>query len=247
MGIYLRENGIYYLKARVEGKYKRVSLETSDRSIAQEIYNAYLIDKLKSKLIPSKVIVQNVPHEEIAKEIINKTKIKPLYQEYMESCKLRDLVPSTMWYKEILLEELTANKILYLEDINQKSINSLLQFWTREKPSCIRKQTANLKAFLNYCIKSQKFSFATYHSITFPKLIDTGIRETIITESDYKYMQKAIKDNDFLLYLDTLWEVGCRPNEIVSLQKSDIDFYKGTAKIYQNKTKKHKTVYCFPS
>ncbi|MGL4346860.1 MAG: tyrosine-type recombinase/integrase [Chitinophagaceae bacterium] len=35
---------------------------------------------------------------------------------------------------------------------------------------------------------------------------------------------------------------GCQPNEIVPLKKSDIDFNKGTAKVYQNKTKKYKTV-----
>ncbi|MGL4561007.1 MAG: tyrosine-type recombinase/integrase [Brevinema sp.] len=35
----------------------------------------------------------------------------------------------------------------------------------------------------------------------------------------------------------------CRPNEIVNLKKNDIDFTKGTTKLYQSKTKKFKTIY----
>ncbi len=119
-----------------------------------------------------------------------------------------------MWYKEVLLEELILNKIIYLEDISQKSINNIVQYWTKEKPSCIRKQIANLKAFLNYCIKLQKYNSSAYHSIVFPTTSNTGVRETIITEQDYLRLIKACKDKDFVLYLMTLWETGCRPNEI---------------------------------
>ncbi len=175
MGIYLRENGIYYLKIKDNNKYKRISLETSDRSIAQEIYNAYLVDKLKSKIIPNRVlessrlnITDTVPTEKSIKNLI-----KPLYLEYMESCRLKGLAQATLWYKETLLDELLANDISYLEDITQRNINNLVQYWTKERPSCIRKQTANLKAFLNHCIKSQKFNSANYHGITFPTTSNT--------------------------------------------------------------------------
>ncbi|MGL4388965.1 MAG: tyrosine-type recombinase/integrase [Brevinema sp.] len=41
----------------------------------------------------------------------------------------------------------------------------------------------------------------------------------------------------------TLWETGCRPSEIINLKKSDIDFDKGSSKIFQNKTKKFKAIY----
>ncbi len=60
MGIYLRENGIYYLKIKTDGKYKRISLETSDRIIAQEIYNSYLLDKMKSKIIPDRYLQNTI-------------------------------------------------------------------------------------------------------------------------------------------------------------------------------------------
>ncbi|MGL4393676.1 MAG: hypothetical protein ACRCS8_00395 [Brevinema sp.] len=208
MGMYLRENGIYYLK--INGSYKRISLETTDIKTAKEIYNAYLLDKVKSKLITNN---QSYHHTEIQspqtlthiKE--TKTLIKPLYIQYMESCKLKGLVSQTMWYKGILLE-----------DLSQESLNQLVQYWNKEKPSCIRKQTVNLKAFLNHCIKSQKFNSSIYHSITFPSTSDTGTRETTISEFNYKYMRTEIKDKDFLLYLETLWETGCRPNEIVNLK-----------------------------
>ncbi|MGL4562088.1 MAG: hypothetical protein ACRCV0_07380 [Brevinema sp.] len=51
MSLYCRENGIYYLKIKINGSYKRISLETTDIKTAKEIYNAYLLDKVKSKLI----------------------------------------------------------------------------------------------------------------------------------------------------------------------------------------------------
>ncbi|MGL4387773.1 MAG: hypothetical protein ACRCTJ_00045 [Brevinema sp.] len=45
IGMYLMENGIYYLKIKINGSYKRISLETTDIRTAKEIYNAYLLDK----------------------------------------------------------------------------------------------------------------------------------------------------------------------------------------------------------
>ena len=249
MGMYLRENGIYYLKIREHGKYKRISLETKDIYTAKEIYNAYLLDKLKSKLITnreratgsSQIIYSNPIQEK--KPQIKLNKIEPIYLEYIESCQLKGLEPATIWYKKVLLKDLQQHKIINLEDLSQKKLNEVVQFWNKEKPSCIPKQSANLKAFLNYCIKSQKFNSATYHSLTFPSTTTTGIRETIITEFDYQQILDYVHDENFKLYLETLWETGCRPNEIIKLTKSDIDFTKGTAFIYQNKTKKYKTVY----
>ncbi len=53
MGVYQRENGYFYIQIREDNKYKRVSLETKHKYIAQELYNAYLLDKVKSKLYKS--------------------------------------------------------------------------------------------------------------------------------------------------------------------------------------------------
>ena len=53
MGLYQRENGYFYIQIREDNKYKRVSLETKHKYIAQELYNAYLLDKVKSKLYKS--------------------------------------------------------------------------------------------------------------------------------------------------------------------------------------------------
>ncbi len=55
MGLFCRkETGIYYLKIRVYAdgvyKYKKISLGTKNRYIAEQIYNAYLLDIVKEKI-----------------------------------------------------------------------------------------------------------------------------------------------------------------------------------------------------
>lgn len=62
-----------------------------------------------------------------------------------------------------------------------------------------------------------------------------NVRETIISEQNYLLLRHHAQDEDFQLYLQMLWETGCRP--------SDMDFEEGTAKIFQRKTQKYKTVY----
>lgn len=74
---------------------------------------------------------------------------------------------------------------------------------------------------------------------------DEKVRKVVICEKDYKNLLESIEDKDFRLYVETLWETGCRPNEIVGLRREDIYFIVGTTRIYQNKTKNLKTVY-FP-
>ncbi len=68
-------------------------------------------------------------------------------------------------------------------------------------------------------------------------------RDIVISENDYNLLLDNSNDDDFKLYLMTLWNTGCRPNEIPQLKKSDIDFDKGIAKIFQSKTKKYKIAY----
>ena len=87
-----------------------------------------------------------------------------------------------------LLKDLQQHKIINLEDLSQKKLNEVVQFWNKEKPSCIPKQSANLKAFLNYCIKSQKFNSATYHSLIFPSTTTTAV----VTDSDFSKLLEYV-------------------------------------------------------
>ena len=82
MGLYQRENGYFYIQIREDNKYKRVSLETKHKYIAQELYNAYLLDKVKSKLYKSQYHSNSHTHQDsIQSNQIEepKTLIKPIY------------------------------------------------------------------------------------------------------------------------------------------------------------------------
>ena len=95
---------------------------------------------------------------------------------------------------------------------------------------------------MNFCIKKRYFKRDDYETIDF-LMTKHNVREVVILEDDYKILLSNAKDDDFRLYMMSLWETGCRPNEIVPLKKSDIDFDKGIVKVFQTKTKKYKTVY----
>lgn len=146
----------------------------------------------------------------------------------------------------MLLKDLISFHIIYLEDINQQNIFSLIKFWQQSSKDCMRKHIANFKAFLNHCIKSQIFDSSRYQALNFPNST-VNIRKTVVTDSDYKIFFSKTSDKDFKLYMVIFWETGCRPNEIVDLKKADIDFDKGIAKIYQNKTTNFKIVYLYES
>lgn len=53
MGITKRANGYFYLYTSTPSGKKRISLETKDAGLAQDIYQAYLLDKVKQKLFPN--------------------------------------------------------------------------------------------------------------------------------------------------------------------------------------------------
>ena len=245
MGLYQRENGYFYIQIREDNKYKRVSLETKHKYIAQELYNAYLLDKVKSKLYKSQYHSNTDTHQNsIQSNQIEepKTLIKPIYQHYLNQCKIQDFTTHTINGKAQLLKIFQDHKIYHIENLNQNTFNKLLKSWGSIKKDTLRKHIANLKAFLNYCIKQKLYKRDDYEAITLPNP-KVGIRETTIQEKDYTQIIDSTKDDDFKLYMMSLWETGCRPNEIVDLKKSDIDFDTGIAKIYQSKTKKYKTVY----
>lgn len=105
----------------------------------------------------------------------------------------------------------------------------------------MRKIACDLKSFLNYAIRQDAFSEAQLKKLSFPK-IGVKVREAVYTDEQWEAIQKlASKDKDFLLYLKALYYTGCRPSEIVSLHRKDIDT-QGNARIFQNKVKTKKTV-----
>jgi len=259
MGIYQRENGYFYIQIKEDNKYKRISLETKNKYIAQELYNAYLLDKVKSRLYKSQYHSNIHTHQEFNQieepnnvcrnfDILSISTLqafmplKPIYTQYINQCELQNFTTHTMNGKKQLLQIFQDHRITYIEDLTQENFNRLIKSWDIIKKDTLRKHIANLKAFLNYCIKQKLYKRDDYEAITLPNP-KVGIRETTIQEKDYTHIINSTKDDDFKLYMMSLWETGCRPNEITQLKKNDIDFDKGIAKIYQSKTKKYKTVY----
>ncbi|MDK2818734.1 MAG: site-specific integrase [Spirochaetota bacterium] len=247
MGLYQRENGIFYLQIKInennKSQYKRISLNTRDIRLAQRMYDNYLLSEINQKLHPTKSthteLTQSTVKSSSNKKEIKKYSIDKSYTEYLDLCESQKLSKGVIRFKQSLFTHLKKENIKYVCDITQEVINHITKTFKKDYSN---KHIRNLKAFLNFCIKKKYYKREDYESLTFLMTKDST-RDIIIEENDYKYMRTAITDKDFLLYIDTLWETGCRPNEITQLKKSNIDFNKGTAKIYQNKTKKYKTVY----
>ncbi|MGL4393736.1 MAG: tyrosine-type recombinase/integrase [Brevinema sp.] len=263
MGIYRRkETGIYYLKIREGTKYRRISLSTKSRYVAEQLYNAYLLDKVKDRMSEvlygtgrAKDKVQNKLSEKIInhpyqtelqsfsntiKIAITESKydIDKTYLEYIELCKSQNLTKDVLYSKTRLLKYLKSLKIQFINEITQEMIIKLVNSFKTETAN---KHLRNLKAFLNFCIKRKYYQRQDYETLDF-LMTKQNIRETVILEDDYKKLIKHASE-DFKLYIMSLWETGCRPNEITGLKRSDIDFEKGSVKVYQTKTKKYKTVY----
>ncbi|MGL4387871.1 MAG: tyrosine-type recombinase/integrase [Brevinema sp.] len=242
MGIYQRkETGIYYLKIKEGAKYRRISLSTKNRYVAEQLYNAYLLDKVQNKINSQPFYHQQAYQQNTVQIPINipiQHNIEKTYSEYLELCKNQNLSKDVIYAKTRLLSYLKSMKIKFVDEINQDMIINLVN---THKTETANKHLRNLKAFLNFCIKKKYYKRDDYETLDF-LMTKQNVRETIITESDYKKLIDNA-NNDFRLYMMTLWETGCRPNEITGLKKSDIDFEKGSVKVYQTKTKKYKTVY----
>lgn len=242
MGLYQRENGIFYLQVQQDQKYKRISLGTRDYKLAQRMYDNFLLSTIANKIKPTKSTYQNNTNNMSTPKEKNKRRpygLEKCYTEYLDLCESQKLSKGVIRFKNALLTHLKKENIKYVCDITQEVINHITKTFKKDYSN---KHIRNLKAFLNFCIKKKYYKREDYESLTFLMTKDS-VRDIVIEENDYLKLIKHCQDDDFKLYMMTLWETGCRPNEIVSLQKKNIDFTRGTTKLYQNKTKKYKTVY----
>lgn len=205
MGLFLRENGIYYLQVKNGYRYKRVSLETRDKNLAQEIYNAFLLEKVKNKLFPDRSSSEAQRIEDIPS--VPPPSIGAQFQEYIELCEAQGISLGVIYDKKRLLKLFRSYKIQALEDISQDFINKIVR---KHLPSMANKLVKNLKSFLNFCIKRQYYERSRYESLTFLMSKDK-VRETIISQKDYEKLLSHCKDKDMRLYLQTLWQLMVQP------------------------------------
>lgn len=239
MGL-MKRKGFYYLQFKEQGKYKRISLRTKNKELAQKLFDRYLLARITDKITTvqsGSVLKEN--NQKMLRPVRQGKLAAAAFEEYMELCESQNLSLGIMQSKERLKKLLKDKGIKYLDRISQKFINDIAK---NSKKDTANRYIKNLKAFLNFCIKKRYYDRSDYESLLF-LLQDDNVRDTVINQRDYKKLIKNCKDSDFRLYLMSLWETGCRPNEIINLKKADIDFAKGTAKIFQSKTKKYKTIY----
>ena len=243
MGL-LKRNGIYYLEYKDGSKYKRVSLKTKNKDLAQKMYESYLLSQIKDKInVRRNSDIVSISafqpsclqaHQKTNLDTNKRHSIEKSYIEYIDLCESQNLSHGVIQAKKRLNDLLKKNKIKYLDEIDQKLLNHIVNDYQKDMAN---HHIKNLKAFLNFCIKKRYYTREDFESLTFIKQSES-IRDITIDENDYSKLIKNIDDKDFLLYLKTLWNTGVRPNEITQLKKSEIDFESGTAKIYQSKTKK---------
>lgn len=247
MGLYRRENGIWYLKKEKLGENIRISLGTKDEHTAREIYAHLLLEEVRQKCQEKQIFGFSALEYRKTKEAAPKNKaFSILYQEYMEYTAHKQVSRGTLNEKKKIGKQLAELGIKQLQDITQKRINILTQEWEKAlSSSSIRKYIASFKAFLNYCIKKGYLERKAYDMMVFPAH-KVKVRDYIIEDKDWQKIQahlKMKKDADFLLYMETLYQTGCRPGELVGLKKEDIDFAEGTAVIYQSKVKAENTLF----
>ncbi|MGL4562441.1 MAG: hypothetical protein ACRCVW_01115 [Brevinema sp.] len=221
MGLYQRENGFFYLQVKVnsenKSQYKRISLGTRDIRLAQRMYDNYLLSEITNKIAPTKST-----HQELTDNMSNKIQkneqrrsIEKWYYEYLDLCESQKLSKGVIQFKKRLFTHLKKENIKYVTEINQEVINQITKTFQKDYSN---KHVRNLKAFLNFCIKKKYYKREDYETLDF-LMTKQNVRETIITESDYEKLIDYCKDDDFRLYMISLWETGCRPNEITGLKK----------------------------
>ncbi|MGL4561950.1 MAG: tyrosine-type recombinase/integrase, partial [Brevinema sp.] len=236
MGL-LKRNGTYYLEYKIDKSYKRMSLKTKNKDLAQKMYEAYLLSQITNKFNNPLTIT---PQEQLKEPVSeNRCCLHRSFNEYKDLCMTQNLSKSIMQSKERLNKLFKDKGIKYLDQIDQKFVSDIVSEYKKDSAN---RHMKNLKAFLNFCIKKRYYERVDFEVLTFVRQ-EENIRDLVIDDKDYLKLIENCKDDDFRLYMMTLWETGCRPSEIVNLKKSDIDFNNGTAKIYQNKTNKYKIVY----
>ncbi|MDK2818731.1 MAG: site-specific integrase [Spirochaetota bacterium] len=253
MGIYKRENGIYYLNKTINKRTYRLSLETKNYHEAKERYEMFC-----SKLFYNKVhnmseipLIMRESAFKSSKDHLGsmqtaQTKnINRVYQDYLKIAKYNGITEETIKVKEVGLIVLKQ----YNLEWNTINNDTMLEIQTdlRQKYSkhYAYKITKNIRAFLNYAIKQGYYDYNEYKKLEFFQAPKPQKRKVIISMDDFKDMLlycDRVGNLDFKYYLMTLFFTGSRPREIVNLTYKDIDLKNNRISIWMNKTKKFKTV-----
>ena len=239
MGLYKRDNGVFYLSLTINKKRVYKSLQTKNKQLADELYAIYLketfLKSLQSTESQKMSQITDTPKQKILS-------IEKTYLEYLKYSESQGNGHRVIEDKKRLLKRLKVNGFIGFDFLTGENVDQLwIELAKDLKDASLRKMIVSFKAFLNWCVKKGHYTNEELIKLNFPR-IQTKVRDKTYTPKQWQDIQeRSKKDSDLHLYLKVLYYTGCRPNEIVNITKQDID-NDGTIKIYQSKVKKYKYV-----
>ncbi len=247
MGIYQRENGIWYAKVTKNKITVRKSLQTTNKKEASLKYG--IIREQVLKQIYSSTPTVSIPNSnnvsvDTRLEFDKPTLLKA-FNDYQSVCVLQNLAEITLKEKDKLFTILRANNVTW-DKINNPYIMELQKNLLKEKArSTVAKSITHLKAFLKWSVKKEYISYQTLQQIDFISAPKQKRKKSIISNAHIKEILnhcEKIGDLDMYFYIITLFVTGSRPNEPIKMTFKDLDFDNSTITIYMNKVKDEKII-----
>lgn len=245
--LFIHGRGHFYIRHRG----KKFSLRTRDPELAIFYYKEYfrrvfeleVLDKVFPERKPAaapfpinQAITGNAPDNDL---------IKPLYTTYLETAKRKQFSAHTMSVKRRVKRYLIEAGVKRFDEIDQDRINKLLDTWNKNgiAEDSKKKYCTELRCFLNFAIKHDKYDERAYRRLEFPRFV-TKVRDTVISPTHFSLILDTLRDNDtdLYFYLQTLYYTASRPAEVVDLTPSAIDFDEGIISVFMPKVKKTKKV-----
>ncbi len=160
MGLYMRDNGVYYIKADFDGSRLKFSTRTRDPELAGSIFQEFLKTMVQYKVNgqlarQSGLITYSMPVMTEARPVESAQIIsfKEHYEEYIHTCTLQKLSGPTLNSKHLTLRKLLECGFQYYTDFNQKMVNVFVESLKEYSDDTKRKFICEVRAFLHYAIK----------------------------------------------------------------------------------------------
>ncbi|HBD95081.1 MAG TPA: hypothetical protein DDY71_10350 [Spirochaetia bacterium] len=255
MGLYMEKNGYYYIKVSQNGQITKLTTKTKNKSLAQEIYNNFLLSLVNQRSI-ARITTSKRNVETIVKPIVKERNVEKeikeinndlidAYNKYIITCSAKGHSANNLYTKNWTLQKFIKHGILTFNDLNQDNLDKLFIDNKDYANATMETLIREVKSFINNCIKRGLFSRDLYQCLDFPKIKRVG-RQTVIAEDDFKRIIDFIESKgnyDFSFYITTLYYTVSRPNEARIIKLEDFDEKNKTVKIFMNKVKETKETY----
>src|SRR5271157_1865191 len=127
MGLYMRDNGVYYIKADFDGNRLKFSTRTRDPELAGSIFQEFLKTmvqlKVNGQLVKqSGLITYSMPVLADVRPVESAQIIsfKENYEEYIHTCTLQKLSGPTLKSKQLTLRKLLECGLVYYTALTRK-------------------------------------------------------------------------------------------------------------------------------